>query len=53
MGKIVADRGELDVQEVEELFDWLGVKLSLTTVYNPEANEKVKQGNGLIVKVIV
>ena len=27
---IVVDRGELDAQEAEELFDRLGVKLSLT-----------------------
>ena len=33
--KIVADRGELDAEEAEELFDRLGVKLSLTMAYNP------------------
>ena len=38
IGKIVADRGELDAQEAEELFDRLGVKFSLTMAYNPEAN---------------
>jgi hypothetical protein len=36
VSKIVADRGELDAQEAEELFDRLGVKLSVTTAYNPE-----------------
>jgi hypothetical protein len=35
VGKIIPDRGELDAQEAEELFDQLGVKLSLTTAYNP------------------
>ena len=40
--KIVADRGELDAEEAEELFNRLGVKLSLTTTYNPEANGKVE-----------
>ena len=30
VGKIVADRGDLDAQEAEVLFDRLGVKLSLT-----------------------
>jgi hypothetical protein len=53
VGKIVADRGELDAQEAEELFDWIGVKLSLTTVYNPEANRKVECGHGPIVKALV
>jgi hypothetical protein len=53
VGKIVADRGELDVQEAEELFDRLGVKLSLTTAYNPEANGKVERGHGPIVKALV
>ena len=38
MGKIVADQGELDAEEAEELFDRLGIKFSLTTAYNPEAN---------------
>ena len=38
VGKIMAGRGELDAQEAKELFDRIGVKLSLTTAYNPEAN---------------
>jgi hypothetical protein len=53
VGKIVADRGELDAQEAEELFDRLGIKLSLTTAYNPEANGKVERGHGPIVKALV
>ena len=53
IGKIVADHGELDAQEAEELFDRLGVKLSLTTAYNPEANGKVERGHGPIVKALV
>ena len=53
VGKIVADRGELDAQEAEELFDRLGVKLSLTTTYNPEANGKVECGHEPIVKTLV
>jgi hypothetical protein len=53
VGKIVADRGELDAQEAEELFSRLGVKLSLTTAYNPEANWKVERGHGPIVKALV
>ena len=53
IGKIVADRGELDAEAAEELFDRLGVKLSLTTAYNPEANGKIEHGYGPIVKAIV
>ena len=53
IGKIVVDRGELDAEEAEELFDQLDVKLSLTTAYNPEANGKIEWGHSLIVKAIV
>ena len=53
VGKIVADHGELDAEEAEELFDWLGVKWSLTMAYNPEANGKVEWGHGPIVNAIV
>ena len=53
MGKIVANQGELDAEEVEELFDRLGVKLSLTMAYNPEANGLVERGYRQIVKAIV
>ena len=50
VGKIIVDQGELEAQEAEELIDWLGVKLSLTTAYNPEANGKVERGHKPIVK---
>jgi hypothetical protein len=53
VGKIVVDCGELDAQEAEELFDRLGVRLSLTTTYNPEANEKVEREHEPIVKALV
>ena len=53
VGKIVDDRGELDAEEADELFNRLGVKLSLTTAYNPEANGKVEWGHSPIVKAIV
>ena len=49
----MVDRGELDAQGVEELFERLGVKLSLSIVYNPEANGKAERGHGPIVKVLV
>ena len=38
VGNIVVDRGELDAAKAKEIFNRLGVKLSLTTAYNPEAN---------------
>ena len=53
VGKIVADRGKLDAQEAEELFDRLGVKLSLTTAYNPEGNGNVERGHEPIIKALV
>ena len=43
VGKIITDRGELDPQEAEELFDRLGVKLARTMAYNPEANGNVER----------
>jgi hypothetical protein len=53
VGKIIADRGELDANEAKEFFSRMGVKLSLTTAYNPEANGKVERGHGPIVKALV
>ena len=53
VGKIMADRGELDAEEAEELLNRLGVKLSLTTTSNPEANGKIERGHSPIVKAIV
>ena len=49
----MADRGELDAQEAKEIFNQLGVKLSLTIAYNPEANGKVERGHDPIVKALV
>jgi hypothetical protein len=53
IGKIVADRGELDANEAREFFSRMEIKLSLTTTYNLEANGKVKHGHGPIVKALV
>ena len=53
IGKIVADRGELDANEAREFFSRMGIKLSLTTAYNPEENGKVERGHGPIVKALV
>ena len=35
VGKIVANKGELNAHEATKLFERLGVKVSLTTPYNP------------------
>ena len=53
VGKIIADRGELDSEEAKAFFSRIGVKLSLTTAYNPEANGKIERGHSPIVKAIV
>ena len=53
IGKIVVDRGELDVNEAKEFFSRMGIKLSLTMAYNPETNGKVEHGQGSIVKALV
>ena len=53
IGKIVADQAELDADEATKLLERLGVKLSLTTTYNPEANGKIEHGHMPIVKAIV
>jgi hypothetical protein len=49
----VADRGELDANEAKEFFARMGIKLSLTTAYNPEANGKVERGHSPIIKALV
>ena len=53
VGKITADRGELDAKEARDFFGKLGVKLALTTAYNPEANGKSERGHSPIVKALV
>ena len=52
-GEHPGEHGELEAEEAKELFDRLGVKLSLTMAYNPEANGLVERGYRQIVKAIV
>ena len=52
VGKITADRGELDAKEAREFFSRLGIKLSLTTAYNPEGNGKSERGHPPIIKAL-
>ena len=51
--KIITYRGELDGNESKEFFSRMGVKLSLTMAYNPEANRKVERCHRPIVKALV
>jgi hypothetical protein len=49
----MVDTGELDTNEAKEFFSKMGIKLSLTIVYNLKVNGKVKRGYGPIVKAPV
>ncbi|KAL3680258.1 hypothetical protein R1sor_023214 [Riccia sorocarpa] len=53
VGKITANGGELDAQEARDFFQRYGLKLSLTTAYNPEGNAKSERGHPPIVKALV
>ncbi|KAL3691330.1 hypothetical protein R1sor_004981 [Riccia sorocarpa] len=53
VGKMTTDRGELDARKAEEFFQRYGVKLALTTAYNPEGNAKSERGHPPIVKALV
>ncbi|KAL3685371.1 hypothetical protein R1sor_003393 [Riccia sorocarpa] len=53
VGKITADGGELDAQEARDFFERYGLKLSLTTAYNPEGNAKSEREHPPIVKTLV
>lgn len=53
IGRMRADRGELDAVEAREFFDRYGVQLRLTTAYNPEANGKIERGHPPIVQALV
>ncbi|KAL2630446.1 hypothetical protein R1flu_015132 [Riccia fluitans] len=53
VGRLQADRGELDIIEACQFFDRYGVKLKLTTSYNLEGNGKSKKGHPPIVQALV
>lgn len=53
IGRMRADRGELDAEEARQFFDRHGVKLRLTTAYNPEANGKSERGHPPIINALV
>jgi hypothetical protein len=48
-----ANRGELDVVESRRFFERHGVRLRLTTAYNPEANDKSERGHPPIINMLV
>ena len=43
----------MDANESNEFFSRFGIKLSLTTAYNPTENDKVEWGHRPIVKALV
>jgi hypothetical protein len=53
IGRMRADRGELSATEARVFFKRYGVKLKLTTAYNPEANGKSERGHPPIVNALV
>jgi hypothetical protein len=53
VGEVIANRGELDSDNAREFFAKHGVRLTLTTAYNPEANGKIERGHSPIVKALV
>lgn len=53
IGKMKGDRGKLDGAGVRSFFKRHGVKLRLTTTYNPEANGKGVRGRPPIINALV
>ena len=53
IGRLKADRGELDAAEARKFFQRYGVQLKLTTAYNPEANGKIERGHPPIIHALV
>ena len=49
---MIADRGEHDSDKAREFFAKHGVRLTLTTTYNPEANGKIERGHSPIIKAL-
>jgi hypothetical protein len=53
VGQMIADRGDLDNGRSRSFFHKHGVRLTLTSAYNPEANGKIERGHSLIVKALI
>ena len=52
VGQVIVDRGELNSNKAREFFVRHGVRLILTTRYNPKANGKIERGHSPIVKAL-
>ncbi|KAL3687181.1 hypothetical protein R1sor_013490 [Riccia sorocarpa] len=53
ISSIRADRGDLDTGEARDFFQCYGVKLKMTSAYNPEGIGKSEQGHPPIVNALV
>ena len=53
IGQVIADRGELNSEEAQCFFQKHGIRLSLTTAYNPEANGKIERGHSPIIRALI
>ena len=53
IGRMRADRGELDANDAREFCERFGIRLKLTTAWNPEGNGKIERGHLLIVQALV
>jgi hypothetical protein len=53
IGRMRADRKELDAVEARNFFERHGVRLRLTTAYNPETNGKSERGHPPIINALV
>ena len=53
VGQVIADRGEVDSDQANQFFANIGLRITLTTAYSRESNEKVERGHSPIVKALV
>ena len=53
VSQVIVDRGELNSDEAMKLFTKHGVRLTLTTTYNLEANKMIERGYSPIVKALL
>ncbi len=47
------DKGELDATEARSFFERYGMKLKLSTIYNPKTNRKTKKDHLSIIHTLV
>jgi hypothetical protein len=51
--QMIADQGDLNNERSRSFFRKHGVRLTLTTTYNPEANEKIECEHSPIVRALI